>query len=777
VEFTIMRPSSAPDISAHVSSLFEVIKNLPHVKEVIDILSTDRASLQTSYVKELSCEEHDSTQTDTRNTWKTLKEKRDHALVTLLSKFSISELDSSALLDQWDKLIDQIDLLQACTTPASPCFEQLRTQTPLASTRQNTALILQAFHLLIENIGMRSIKIKSIMQLCDKMLQFNQQATLEAAKALLSKDLIKMNSKSLDSRHLFHTTSPSELALLEQLTEHFLIDQEDVIDQVIITYLQQDSKATSTQSLLEEFVRIKGYPEERGQLFIAQNQENERLLKLLGPQSETGNEFYKKLQCFIQRELSIISAPSLFDFLQAQQDTTKCINVAFDEWKKLFHNPTDDLRARIKQQTQAVQTVLPPQQPQTDSLQAAGGAAGQAHTVKTALDTLTPLSKSTHNISSTIATTLLHLNQAAQDITAQELSEVLKKLPPDYELSNLAHLETINVRLKHLIPKILPMEMMSPKEKSVIIFLHAHNAITNEDGAHQLKLPTHLQEEAKFLKYASCQYLPIIELTLQEHSAKSKSALDIFRRSTGHGINSTHLDFSDSQVQTIIKKYHHPQAFSNSEILLSLVFLMATCPNYLTETDLSKNEHLSLEINMIGSCIALNGSIRSGSKSIEGKAADSAASLIQVLPNHYNFETGSLNLRGLAGEVLGEDRVKNTENVLLGQLPKAIHSFLILSFAAIIFLATSLPVFFILFETSIFTIAQSALLALLSGSGILITCYYLNKLLYYFSGAQSYVEDLRWMLPSNDLTSKVTATPDFQKSPSQGSNNRTLHHV
>ncbi|MBM4211236.1 MAG: hypothetical protein FJ186_01685 [Gammaproteobacteria bacterium] len=755
-------PSSASNISAHVSSLFEVIKNLPNVKEVIDILSTDTASLQTSYVKELSCEEHDSSQADTENTWKTLKKKRDHALVTLLGKFSISELDSSALLDQWDKLIDQIDLLQACTTPASPCFEQLRTQTPLASTRQNTALILQAFHLLIENIGMRSIKIKSIMQLCDKMLQFNQQATLEAAKALLSKDLITMVSTSLNSRNLFHTTSPSELALLEQLTEHFLIDQEDVIDQVIITYLQQDSKATSTQSLLEEFVRIKGYPEERGRAFIAQNQENKRLQNLLEPQSDTLGEFYKKLECFIQRELSIISAPSLFDFLQIQ-DTTKCINAAFDKWEKLFLNPTDDLRARIKQQTQAVQTVLPPQQPQADSLQAAGGAAGQAHTVKTALDTLTPLSKSTHNISSTIATTLLHLNQAAQDITAQELSEVLEKLPPNYELSDLAHLETINVRLKHLIPKILPMEM-SPKEKSVIIFLHAHNAIIKKDGAHQLKLPTHLQEEKKFLKYASCQYLPIIELTLQEHSAKSKSALDIFRRSTGHGINSTHLDFSDSQVQTIKKKYHHPQAFSNSEILLSLVFLMATCPNYLTETDLSNNEHLSLEINMIGSCIALNGSIRSGSKSIEGKAADSAASLIQVLPNHYNFETGSLNLRGLAGEVLGEDMVKNTENVLLGQLPKAIHSFLILSFAAIIFLATSLPVFFILFETSIFTIAQSALLALLSGSGILITCYYLNKLLYYFSGAQSYVEDLRGMLPSNDLTSKVTATPNPQKS-------------
>ncbi len=771
-----MRPSSASDISAHVSSLFEVIKNLPNVKEVIDLLSTDRASLQTSYVKELSCEEHDPPQADTENTWKNLKGKRDQALVALFGKFSISEPDSSALLDQWDKLIDQIDLLQACTTPASPCFEQLRTQTPLASTRQNTALILQAFHLLIENIGMRSIKIKSIMQLCDKILQFNQKATLDAAKALLNKkDLIKMDSKSLDSRHLFHTTSPSELALLEQLTEHFLIDQEDVIDQVIITYLQQDSKATSTQSLLEEFVKIKGYPEERGQLFIAQNQKNERLAKLLEPQSETPDEFYEKLQRFIRRELSIISAPSLFDFLQAQ-DNTKFIDGAFSEWEALFINPTDDLRARIKQQTQAVQTVLPPQEPQTDSLQAAGGAACQAPTVKTALDTLTPLSKSTHNISSTIATTLLYLNQAAQDITAQELSDVLEKLPLDFELSNLAHLGTINLRLKHLIPKILTMEM-SPKEKSVIIFLHAHNAIIKKNGAHQLKLPTHLQEEEKFLKYASCQYLPIIELALQEHSAKSKSALDIFRRSTGHGINSTHLDFSDSQVQTIIKKYHHPQAFSNSEILLSLVFLMATCPNYLTETHLSNKEHLSLEINMIGSCIALNGSIRSGSKSIEGKAADSAASLIQVLPNHYNFETGSLNLRGLAGEVLGEDRVKNTENVLLGQLPKAIHSFLILSFAAIIFLATSLPVFFILFETSIFTIAQSALLALLSGSGILITCYYLNKLLYYFSGAQSYVEDLRGMLPSNDLTSKVTATPNRSEEPSSRLQQSNSHHA
>jgi hypothetical protein len=377
---------------------------------------------------------------------------------------------------------------------------------------------------------------------------------------------------------------------------------------------------------------------------------------------------------------------------------------------------------------------------------------------------LKTLSRSGHNSTSTLICTLLNISPRSTTPLITDFETVIEKLGR-VELPNILAHETLNERIKHTIQFMSTFPgRLTLEEKAIIVFLYSENCIETHEDAGNYRFrehPLYADEQEAFLNYAESQ-LTLITVALKEYQSPGSSLADLLTRANTQSpsfqaqqervLSATGLSgrFTEDQKTLLESTYHHPQSFSTWEILMSSIFLLLSTDDELTEDATTSQEHLNLEVNMIASCIALTGSIKAGSKTLESTGAASLNSFIRNLPKNYDFNTGALDVRGMAGDLIGEEKVKKTEHELLNKLPSAIHSFLIFSFAAMIFLAVSIPVFLVLLETSLFTVAQTTSLALLAGSSILMTSYYINKLLYHFSGTESHVQNVRSLLiPDN----------------------------
>ena len=206
--------------------------------------------------------------------------------------------------------------------------------------------------------------------------------------------------------------------------------------------------------------------------------------------------------------------------------------------------------------------------------------------------------------------------------------------------------------------------------------------------------------------------------------------------------------------------------------MISSVFLMLSTDDELTKEDSQFKEQRKLETDVIATYIALLGSIKAGSKTLEPKSG-SIKALIQSLPQHFDFKTGELNISALPEVFLGQKKGEEAKYQIFDALPSAIHSYLIFSFAAVIFLAVSIPVFLALINTAAFTLTQSISLTALAGSAILMTSYCLNKLFLRLSNTDHQIENLkeRFWASGSDKPAQQTLTPRTGETPTPESRN------
>ncbi|MDA9832272.1 hypothetical protein N9C31_01430 [Gammaproteobacteria bacterium] len=691
-------------LEADTRDLLTVLEGIPLLKEILK-LSKQMPRYQTAYVEALK-------NTENLDEWRGIQTSvsaSTHGISHHL--FGWQEKTTAALLETPHQLINQFDLLQACSSPFADAFQKPPTRTFLAETEYSKTWALQLFHSIIQNTGMKSSKKEAIISMAHKMLDFNKTELEKTAKQLLGAQLSFTDMLSFDEDAFQDWPADQQDMLNKLIGEFFSSKQEKDIDAILITYLKRKEKPKNPTDLLkicnEEGA---GTPlEDKGKIESLFN----------GNQKTVLSHLLEEMNVFITQELQSLTSPSLFDTLQQPQvDASSTIHAFIDGWTGYNSDNKDKLRSLFD----------------------------HGMTIEDAIELLEKQPYGGHNGISLLASTLLNINPSPTNIAS--LQEIWQGELPDVGL-NLEEHKTINERTKACLVHIARMDPEFDEDKKARwIFMHSENITAEQDTL------THpIYNEAELIQYAQ-KRLPQIKIALNEYLATNSDTIGVTLRADIQSpeikaqqertLSAQRLsgEFTQEQKKRLTETYQHPQPFTNLEILISSVFLMLSTDDDLTKEDSQFEEQHKLETDVIATYIALLGSIKAGSKTLEPKSG-SIKALIQSLPQHFDFKTGELNIRALPEVFLGQKKGEEAKYQIFDALPSAIHSYLIFSFAAVIFLAVSIPVFLALINTAAFTLTQSISLTALAGSAILMTSYCLNKLFLRLSNTDHQIENLK----------------------------------
>ena len=476
-------PVQRTALEDNTRDLLTVLEGIPLLKEILK-LSKQMPRYQTAYVDALKNPQK-------LNDWgdiQTSVNDSTHGISKHL--FGWQETTTDALLETPRQLINQFDLLQACSSPFADAFQKPPTRTFLAETEYSKTWALQLFHSIIQNTGMKSSKKEAIISMAHKMLDFNKTELEKTAKQLLGAPLSFTDMLSFDEDTFQDLPADQQDMLNKLIGEFFSSKQEKDIDAILITYLKQKEKPKNLPALLK-ICREEG----AGRPL---NDETEITLFTKDPKTAL-LPLLEEMNVFITQELQSLTSPSLFDALQqSQAGASSTIHEFIDSLTGYNSDDKDKLKSLFRDNP----------------------------TIAEAIKLLEKQPYGGHNGISLLASTLLNINPSPTNIAS--LKERWQDELPHFDLNleELQEYKTINERTKACLMHIARMDHGFDEDKTACwIFMHSEN-ITVAPGS--WTHPIYGDGDA-LIQYAQ-KRLPQIKIALNEYLATNSDTIGVTLR-------------------------------------------------------------------------------------------------------------------------------------------------------------------------------------------------------------------------------------------------------